>query len=51
MKKRSAFLLTLVMFLATGCGNGAEEIIPASEWEDEHPQVYETYLRNMDFVP
>ena len=50
MKKRSAFLLALVMFLATGCGNGAEEIIPASEWEDEHPQVYETYLRNNEMV-
>src|SRR5690554_7951638 len=36
--------------MTTGCGGGSDQVIPAAEWEDDHPHVYETYLRNNEMV-
>lgn len=47
MRSKALMIAAVFVMLLTGCSK-PESIIPAAEWEDEHPDVYETYMRNSE---
>lgn len=47
MRSKALMIAAVFVLLLTGCSK-PESIIPAAEWEDEHPDVYETYMRNSE---
>jgi len=47
MKKQALLLLAIgIAILSTACSGSKEGIISANEWEDEHPEVYASYMEN-----
>jgi len=37
-----------IAILSTACSGSKEDIISASEWEEEHPEIYASYLENSE---
>ena len=49
MKKRLLLLTAIgIAILSTACSGSKEGIISASEWEEEHPEIYASYLENSE---
>ena len=47
MKKQVLLLLAIgIAVLSTACSGSKEGIISANEWEEEHPEVYASYMEN-----
>ena len=49
MKKMLLLLAAItIAILSTACSGSKEDIISASEWEEEHPEIYASYLENSE---
>lgn len=49
MKKQALLLLAIgIAVLSTACSGNNEGIISANEWEEEHPEVYASYMENSE---
>lgn len=49
MKKMLLLLAAVtIAILSTACSGSKEDIISASEWEEEHPEIYASYLENSE---
>ncbi|HSR03939.1 MAG TPA: ammonia-forming cytochrome c nitrite reductase subunit c552 [Proteiniclasticum sp.] len=49
MKKQVLLLLAIgIAVLSTACSGSKEGIISANEWEEDHPEVYASYMENSE---